>query len=193
MGNYLDAMGRLQEGMKEHQIAEELAPLTSSDRAQNLYFSRQFDRSIELNKKRVEIDPNDAIANWNLFRAYAEKGMEAEAIKAWQQTGLALGYKKGTEVLSRAYPTLGYRAAVQKGAEWAEEQSARGNLDFPVALAEMYSVIGEKDKAFHWLEKAFEERDGSLVSLSVNPIFDPLRSDPRYNDLARRMGLPSQL
>ena len=96
-------------------------------------------------------------------------------------------------MLSRAYAALGYRAAVQKGAEWAEQQSARGNLDFPVALAEMYSVIGEKDKAFHWLEKAFEEREGALVYLSVNPIFDPLRSDPRYKDLARRMGLPSQL
>ena len=191
-GGYLDAMGRLQEGMKEHQIAEELAPLTHRA-AENLYLSRQFDRSIELNRKRVEIDPTDAIAHWNLFRAYAEKGMEAEAIKAWQQTGLSLGYKKGAELIGRWYPTLGYQGALREGARWMEQESALGNFDFPWAVAEMFTLVSDKDKAFHWLENAYEERDGGLVTLTVNPIFDSLRSDPRYKELVRRMGLPSQM
>ena len=191
-GGYLDAMGRLQEGMKEHQIAEELAPMTHRT-AENLYLSRQFDRSIELNRKRVEIEPSDAGAYWNLFRAYAEKGKEAEAINAWQQTGLALGYKKGAELIGGWYPTLGYQGALREGARWMEEESARGDFDFPWAVAEMFTLIGSKDKAFHWLEKAYEERDGGLVTLTVNPIFDPLRSDPRYKELVRRMGLPNQL
>jgi eukaryotic-like serine/threonine-protein kinase len=189
-GIYLDMMGRLGEGMKEHQIAEELAPMTHRT-AENLYLSRQFDRSIELNKKRLEIDPND-VASWQLFLAYALKGMEPEAIKAWQQTALSLEYKQGAELIGRWYATLGYRGALRQGAKWMEEETARGNFDFPWAVAQVFTLVGDRDKAFHWLETAYEERDPGLASVWVNPVFDPLRSDPRYKDLVHRMGFPGQ-
>jgi hypothetical protein len=66
----------------------------------------------------------------------------------------------------------------------------RGNFDYPVAIAEIYILLGDKDKAFYWLYKAYDERDGWVEELAVSPMFDSVRSDPRYKTLVKKIGFP---
>jgi eukaryotic-like serine/threonine-protein kinase len=188
---YLLDMGRFDEALRESQSAQELDVNSYAAMGLYLYYTRQYDRGIELMKRVVEIHPEDAVGEWwQLFHDYSGKGMEAETVDAWRHTGLALGYGKGAEIIQKAYAEAGYRAALQRGAKWAEEETARGNFDFPYALAETYVLVGNKDKVFFWLDKAYERRDGALVDLAVSPIFDSVRSDPRYRALVKKIGFP---
>jgi eukaryotic-like serine/threonine-protein kinase len=189
--SYLNATGRLDEALKESQAAQELDDGMHMSMAQYLYFTRQYDRGIELEKRMLEIHPDDAVAEWwQLFHMYSGKGMEAETINAYRQTALAMGYKKGLDEIEQEYARSGYRAALRQGARWMEEESARKNFDFPEPTAEIYVLLGDKDKAFHWLEKAYEERDTFLNELAASPIFDSVRSDPRYKALVKKIGFP---
>jgi tetratricopeptide (TPR) repeat protein len=190
LGDYLDAMGRLQEGRNEQQLAQELDPNTEY-MASYFYLSRQFDRGIELLRRRAELDPSDAIIHWTLFHHYAEKGMEPESIAELQRAAVLAGFKKAAEATRRAYATSGYRAAIKECAKAQEQEYSRGNFPFPAFVAELYSRLGDKDKAFYWLQKAYEDRDDEVVFLRVDPTFDPLRSDPRFEQLVRRVGLPN--
>jgi hypothetical protein len=121
---------------------------------------------------------------------YAGKGMEAETVDSWRQTAIALGYMQGAEVVRAAFAKSGYRGALQQGVKWMEEETARGDFDFPEPTAEIYVLLGNKDKAFYWLQKAYEERDCFLLELAVSPMFDSLRSDPRYKALVKKIGFP---
>jgi eukaryotic-like serine/threonine-protein kinase len=191
LAGYLDDMGRFDEALRESEIAQELDFNTWGSMGLYLYFTRQYDRGIELMKRVVEIHPEDAVGEWwQLFHLYSAKGMQAETVEAWRRTGLALGYGKGAEIIQKAHAEGGYRAALERGAKWAEEETARGNFDFPYALAETYVLVGNKDKVFFLLDKAYERRDGALVDLAVSPIFDPVRSDPRYRALVKKIGFP---
>jgi eukaryotic-like serine/threonine-protein kinase len=190
LGDYLDAMGRLQEGRNEHQLAQERDP-NNDYMADNFYFSRQVDRGIELLRMRAELNPNDALIHWSLFNHYAEKGMQGESIAELQRAAASAGFKKAAEAIRHAYATSGYRPALKECARRQEQEYARGNFQFPTFVAEIYSRLGDKDKAFHWLRKAYEDRDDSLVFLRVSPTFDPLRSDPRFEELVRELALPN--
>jgi eukaryotic-like serine/threonine-protein kinase len=187
---YLSETGRFDEALKESQAAQELDDSVWFSMGGYLYFTRQYDRGIELVKRMTEVHPDDFVGEWwRLFHFYAAKGMEAEELNAWRQTGLALGYTQGPDI-GRAYRTLGYRGALRKGAKWMEEETTHGNFDFPEPIAEVYILLGDKDKAFYWLDKAYEERDGFLTELAVSPIFDSVRSDPRYKALVKKIGFP---
>jgi hypothetical protein len=138
----------------------------------------------------VEIHPDDFVGEWwRLFHMYAAKGMEAETLNAWRQTGLALGYTRGPDI-ARAYSRLGFQGTLRQGAKWMEDETAAGNFDFPEPIGEIYVLLGDKDKAFFWLEKAYQERDGFLTELAVSPIFDPIRADQRYKALVKKIGFP---
>jgi eukaryotic-like serine/threonine-protein kinase len=189
--SYLNATGRFDEGLKESQAAQELDDGMHMSMAQYLYYTRQYDRGIELEKRMLEIHPDDAVAEWwQLFHMYSGKGMEAETINAYRQTALAMGYKKGLDEIGQEYARSGYHAGLRQGVRWMEEESARKNFDFPEPTAEIYILLGDKDKAFHWLETAYEERDGFLNELAASPMFDSLRSDPRYKALVKKIGFP---
>ena len=188
---YLNAAGRFDEALKESQTAQELDDSVWFSMGEYLYFTRQYDRGIELVKRMIEIHPDDFVGEWwRLFHFYAAKGMQAETINAWLQTGLALGYTKGAEMVEKVYSKSGYRGALRQGAKWMEDETAGGNYDSPASIAEIYILLGDNDKAFYWLEKAYEERDSSLEELAVSPIFDPVRSDPRYKALLKKIGFP---
>ena len=101
----------------------------------------------------------------------------------------SLGYSEVTEALDRGYAQGGYAGAMRLAAETLAALSKRTYVQ-AMQIAKLYAHAGEKDRALDWLEKAYQERESRLVYLGVVPGWDPLRDDPRFQDLLRRMNLP---
>ena len=101
----------------------------------------------------------------------------------------ALGDHEVEEALDRGYAQGGYQGAMRRA---AETLVARSKITFvpPFPIARLYAVAGENDRALEWLEKGYEERSPTMPYLGIIPIFDPLRDDPRFQDLLRRMNFP---
>jgi TolB-like protein len=189
---YLSGMGRHEEALAEIRRAKEINPtslIINAVEAWVLYHARDCDRSIEQSLKVVEMDPNFAEVYEYLKRCYDRKGMYREAIAARQTRRKLAGYDaEETAALREA------AAATDAGVYWRkrleqelEEAKQEPSVDFDVA--EIYAQLGEKDRAFACLERAYRERSYMLMYLKVAPELDPLRSDPRYADLLRRVGL----
>jgi len=185
-GLYLDAMGRYQEGEREEQLAQELDP--GSDHLMDGYNARgKYGQVLKLARDQVEAHPDDGLAQCYLASAYMHTGMYKEAIEGLQRVVEMSGYPEMARPLARAYAASGYRGALRL---WAKDlEHAQGNPASPTMVAEVYTLLGEKENAFKWLERGYAERDGFLLGLK-DPVWQPLRSDPRYRDLIQRIGLP---
>jgi TolB-like protein/Tfp pilus assembly protein PilF len=192
-GLSLGGVGRLEEGIAEVKRAVELEPLDLSMNA-NLawaYFTaRQFDSAFDQAKKAHALDNNHVVGRWNLSQAYIAKGMYAEAI-ALNENSL-----KANPTSQSALRDTGFAYAKTGRRREAEEmisrlsEIAKTNYVMHCRIASIYGALGEKDKAFAELERAFAERDWDLHRLKVDPFMDPLRDDPRFNELLRKIGLP---
>jgi len=101
------------------------------------------------------------------------------------------GFTESAELFRRNYVKLGYVKAVRAQAAETEKYYQQGTTDVPGIIADLYSRIGDKAKAFHWLEIALQEHDSGMPYLNCDPEWDSLRSDPRFKDLVRRIGLPA--
>jgi serine/threonine protein kinase/Tfp pilus assembly protein PilF len=182
--------GRLEEAIAQHTRALELDPLSLIiNRALGLtfYYSRQYDQAIEQERKALELDPKLSPAHESLGRAYLQKSMYKEGIAEFENLlTISPGYPLGLSDLGYAYAVTGRRAEAQKVLDQLNELSKQKYVQ-AVLRARIYAGVGEKDKAFEWLEKGFEDR--TLPAIKVDPTFDPLRSDPRFADLLRRMNL----
>jgi serine/threonine-protein kinase len=192
---YLVLMGRVQEGVAHAKRAVELDPLTPT-RLHKIgfayFFGRQYDRALQTYREAQEFDP-DLDFHFRFGLIYREKGRYEEAIAEF------LGPAEGE--VDRAHPhTLGHlgntyaRAGrVREARECLRELKERLEEDivgvYEVAL--IYAGLGEEDQAFEWLERAYEERNQGLIWMLVEPPLDPLRSNPRFEDLLRRMNFPS--
>jgi len=185
-GLYLDAMGRYQEGEREEQLAQELDP--GSDHLMDGYNARgKYGQVLKLARDQVEAHPDDGLAQCYLASAYMHTGMYKEAIEGLQRVVEMSGYPEMARPLAKAYAASGYRGALRL---WAKDlEHAQGNPASPTMVAEVYTLLGEKENAFKWLERGYAERDGFLLGLK-DPVWQPLRSDPRYRDLIQRIGLP---
>jgi TolB-like protein/Tfp pilus assembly protein PilF len=191
--SYLMCRGRVDESIAASNRARELDPFSLSISAQRGFLlenARRYDEAIAQLQSVIAMDPNHYQAYWLLGHTYAANKQFDEAIAAAQKavelserTPGALG------ILGLAYGLAGRKAeANQVLNELLKLNESR--YVTPAALANVYIGLGEKDKAFEWLEKAFEERSNYVAYLKVFPIVDPLRSDPRFADLLRRVGLP---
>lgn len=191
-GEYLRATLRLEEAMKEYQRAQELDPLSATafvGVAETYAEERQYDRTIQQYRRALEIDPSHGLAHF-LFRSiYEQKGMYKEANTEWQRGVTLYGYGEVAEALGRGYARSGYKGARQ---EWLKALKARPKQIRTPAylLADAYRDLGERDRALEWLQKSYEEREGSLAFLNTPPYWDDYRSDPRFQALLRRVGLP---
>jgi len=189
---YLAAMGRFEEATKEGKRAQDLDPLSvtlAEISAWMFYFARDYDGAIEEQRKVIEFDPSNFGPHRRLGLAYLQKKMNAEALAEIQQSrALSGGNAEEIGYLGYAYAVTGKRAEAQKVLDELQEQSKRRYVS-PWLIALIYTGLGNKDQAFIWLEKAYEDRSVNLMYLKVEPILDPLRSDPRYADLMRRMNL----
>jgi DNA-binding winged helix-turn-helix (wHTH) protein/TolB-like protein/Tfp pilus assembly protein PilF len=191
--NYLMAMSRTQEALAESRRALELSP---TDVAINEHLgwaylmARQYDQAIEHSRATLELDPDFVQAHRVLSLADLYGGHYEVAIselqKAVQPTAadpvpLAL--------LARAYALSGRAAEARNLLRELEELSKQRYVS-PADIAVLRGDLGEKDEAFQWLGKAYEERSNFLINLKVDPAFDSLRSDPRFAALSARIGLP---
>jgi len=190
---HLATLGRSDEGLAEANRALELDPLSimiNFNVAVPHYYGRRFDQAIEQYRKTIDMDPNFPIPHWALGRAYTAKGIYREAIAELEKySALTGGSSRALAALGNAHARSGdHREALRV----LEELNAISKQRYVPShhFAWVYIGLGDKDQAFAWLEKAYEERSSYLTWLKVDPVFDPLRSDPRFADLMRRVGLP---
>ena len=190
---YLCALGRLDEALAEAQRAQELDPLSviiTRDVGLVFYYARRPDAAIEQYRKALELDPNFALARQAMGRAYLLKGMLAEAVAETERAVLLAQDNVAMQAaLGHVYAVAGRVMEAQKILESLRDRSGRGYVS-PVSIAVVCVGLGEIDSAFEYLEEAFRDRNGGLMTLMVHPVFEGLRSDPRYTDLLRRIGLP---
>jgi TolB-like protein/DNA-binding winged helix-turn-helix (wHTH) protein/Tfp pilus assembly protein PilF len=191
---HLQTAGRFDEAMLHLKRAQELDPLSlilGANIGSLLYVMRQHDQAVEQLQKTIEMDPNFAPAHNRLERAYLAKGMYEAAI-AEQKKTIALdppmGRWRRTSDLGYAYAVAGQRAEAQKILSELQELSKQRYVA-PFNFALIYVGLGDKEQAFAWLEKAYQEYPLSLDSIKVDPELDTLRSDPRFTDLLVRMKL----
>ncbi len=190
---FLTYMGRHDEAVAEGRKALELDPLSliiNNDLGQVYYFARRYNEAIYQLRKTLEMDPSFAIAHYFLALAYAHRSAYARAIDEAQKA-MSLAGDGDTLILSQ----LGIIFSLS-----GEGDRARGVLDqlfelsgeryvSPFRVALIYAGLGESDRAFAWLNSAFEERDHRMETLRVHPGLDVLRSDPRFTGLLDKAGL----
>jgi tetratricopeptide (TPR) repeat protein len=154
----------------------------------NYYFQRRYDESLELWHRSVEVRPSSAIAYFGLFHVYVGKKSYDNAIAALQQELKLEGRTQGAEAIGQSYKRAGFAAALQTMIK-VDERSLSQDYD-PFEVATAYSLLGDKDQAFVWLGKAVDARSNFVIPLNVDPTWDNIRSDPRFEELVRRIGLP---
>jgi serine/threonine-protein kinase len=188
----LEVMGRAEEAFVEIRLAQELDPLSlviSCDVGIRYYFARQYDQAIDQYLKTLEMDPNFPVAHIWLARAYEQKGMYEEAVAEYQKKLTILsGDTQGAAALGRAYRVSGLRGILWQQLEELERLSKERYVS-PLDMASIYTRLGEKDQAFEWLEKAYEQRFGLLAWLKLDPSLDSLRLDPKFDALLKKIGL----
>jgi TolB-like protein/DNA-binding winged helix-turn-helix (wHTH) protein/Tfp pilus assembly protein PilF len=193
LGDYYATMGQLQESVLEVERARELDPLASivnSDLCTMLFFARRYDEALAQCKANLDLDPNSVRALWSIGEVYAAKGMNSEAVstflQAMQLGGAPPGMIAAAKTGARDSGLKGYWKALTP---FLPENVANGNLE-PFDAAVGYAYAGDADMALRSLEKAVEARCYGITYLAVNPMFDSLRSDPRFVSLLRRIGVP---
>jgi DNA-binding winged helix-turn-helix (wHTH) protein/TolB-like protein/Tfp pilus assembly protein PilF len=191
--NYLIAMGRTQEALAESRRALELSP---TDVAINEHLgwaylmARQYDEAIEHCRVTLELDPDFVQAHRVLSLADLYRGHYEVAISGLQKGVQSAGADPvALALLARAYALSGRAAEARHLLRELEELSKQRYVS-PADIGVLYGDLGEKDEAFQWLGKAYDERSNFLINLKVDPALDSLRSDPRFAALAARIGLP---
>jgi serine/threonine-protein kinase len=191
--HYLMAMDRMEESMAEIKLASELDPFSAD---MNLCFgwhclsTTDYDEAIDLALKGVQMDPKNAWAHVIMGWAYEQKSMITEAmvefqnaLGSWKDGSLPLG------ALGHAYGIAGKKKEAQEILGKLLEMSKKGYVP-AYDIAVVYVGLGENAQAFEWLSKALEERSGFLIYIKCDRRIDGLRSDPRYEALLKRIGLP---
>ena len=187
---YLSNIGELADAATQAQQAYDLDPLSTRPNdalAQSYWFRRDYDKAIAQYKKSVETSPNSSNPHYNLFDVYLAKSMYDQAVAEFAQGLRIESQTQAADSLVESYKRSGYKAFLQTVIQLYRDPSWK-DYD-PSVVAEAYALLGDKDQTFVWLNKAYETRLG-LFYLKVYPPWDSIRSDPRYADLLRRMGLP---
>jgi TolB-like protein/Tfp pilus assembly protein PilF len=193
-GQNLMFLGRSTEAIAVMERARELDPLSIIINA-NLgfvfYHARQFDRAIDSERTALNLDPNNPLIHRYLGLAYLQRGMYDEAIDNLRRAvDSSRGFPEYAAELARAYAAKGERAKARKILGDLRNRALREYVS-SFSLAVAYTGLGEKDAALNHLERSYEERCDLLPTISVNPLFDSLRSDPRFQQLVRRIGFPT--
>jgi len=188
--HFLRQEGKIEESIREGRRAVDLDPVSADGSfilAQSLYEARRYDEAVSQQRKTLDLDPRFWPANLYIGKTLAEQGQFQEAVEE---------LKKAGDFSAEPYATIGYvygrmgRAAdARKVIADLQEQSKKGYVA-PTNFAKVYIGLGDKDQAFAWLEKGYQQRDYWMAFLNGDPMFDSLRSDPRFQDLVRRIGFP---
>jgi len=189
---YLAFQGRFDEALAESERARQLDPLSliiAADNGAILYFSRQYDQAITRFRGVLDMDPGFTRAHL-VIAAYAQKGQYKEAladIEAWR--GIAGDAPWIAEWEAYVYGLAGDRAKAQQALQNVQQLTRKWKVDPTQFMIVCYTGMNDKDEWLTWLEKAIREHTNVPTGLRVDPLYDPLRSDPRFQELLRRVGL----
>jgi tetratricopeptide (TPR) repeat protein len=191
---WLIAQGQAEDALREIRLAQELDPLSliiNTDVAEMWYYARRYDEAIEQARRTVEMDTGFALARRLLGVAYRAKRQFAPAIQELETAARVGGLRADVLAsLGHAYAEAGRTQEARK--VLAELEQASGDRpDMAHWIATILAGLGEKDQAFAWLERSYQEHNGALILFRVAPELDPLHSDSRFQDLVRRVfGVP---
>lgn len=187
----LISSGRTEEAFAEIKKAEAIDPLSvliQTDHGEYYYFARRPDEAIAQLQKAIDMDPGFVRAHWLMGRALIQKGRcdegIEEALKAEKMSpvGEAIGWR------AQEYASCGRKAEARAVLNQLLQLS-KDHYISPHWFAATEAGLGNKDEAFKWLDQSIDRRFGPMIYLKVNPIWDPLRSDPRFPERLRRVGL----
>jgi tetratricopeptide (TPR) repeat protein len=191
--SYLLGLGRFDEALLEVERAQQLDPLslyTSVNAGWTFYFVRQYDRAVEKCQQALELDANSDGAHACLGHSDRAKGMREQAISESERAVTLSGRAPARVVgLARAYAAFSKRVEAQKLLEELRDRARHGYVS-PYHFAMIYIALGEQQQALASLDQAYAERDRYLTWLRVDDAFDPLRKEPRFQDLLHRIGFP---
>jgi len=193
-GQFLSWDARPTEGISHLRRAVELDPLNmqyNTNLGQAFGNARQYDASVEQLKKTLEMDPNYAQAVSQLSREYFDMGKYDLWLETWKKSMVL--FQRPDELaiaedVSRVYSKSGFKPALLREIEMRKQLANHRYVD-PADIAYDYAALGDKEQTFAWLDKAEAEKSGGLEVVKVVPAIDPWRSDPRYLDLLKRIGL----
>jgi eukaryotic-like serine/threonine-protein kinase len=188
--------GRAQESIDEVNRARQLDPLSpiiGHAQAEAYFYDRQFDKAIEAEKKVIADNPNFPAAYGGLGFSYWSEHKYPQAIEAYRMSGRVADDKNFIEVaaaMDEGFRSGGWPGALRRAIEVSLAQR-KANTEYvaPYGIAQYYADLGDKDHAFEWLNTAYQEHDVFLFSIRTDFTMDSLRSDPRYAEMVRKVGL----
>jgi len=189
--HYLAIMGRTDEAMAQIDRALSLDPFNvtiHSFRAVDLLLARRFDDAIAQARKALSMDPRNPVASSALVVALVEQGTTSEALPLIKDRFKDYGIPGFEAALDRGFAEAGFAGAMKRG---AEALAATDIVGLRGEVADFYVLAGDLDRAMEWLEMAYEARNPNLPYIGAGPWYDALRFDPRFQDLLRRMNLPT--
>ena len=191
-GEYLGQMGRSNEAIAQMKRAKEIEPLSltiNTDLGSLLYFAGRVDESIEQLRETLELDSSWVRTHIELGYAFRQKRQYQEAIKAFKNAlEIDRNESYALSQLAHTYGLIGQNDEAYKIIEQLHRQ-AKQQYVLPTDIAAAYVGVGDKTRAFEWLEKGFRDRDDGIPFLKVDPSWDPIRSDARFQSLLQRIGL----
>jgi TolB-like protein/DNA-binding winged helix-turn-helix (wHTH) protein/Tfp pilus assembly protein PilF len=193
LASVLDVTGRPDQAWREFEVSQELDP-NHDHLADALYQRGQFDQVIQIRQRLAKTDPADGYNHYALALAYAQKGLHKEFVEEMSAMAPLFGLPELSTQLQRAYTQSGYQGALRQWAKELDQLAARKQAYYPGALAQAYAALGDKGRAFYWLEQYSQHRDLAsaepTIYFKTDPGLAPLRSDPRFGEFLRRAGLP---
>lgn len=188
---FLTAMGRTDEALAQVSAAQQLDPLygVSTTAGWDLYCARRYDQALEYCQKAVDMAPNDESSHACMSWAYLGAGRYQKAVDEAKQAWTLSGEQPVWAVLlGQAYAKNGNSVEAHSILEGLLKQSRTAYVP-PTFIAALYTSLGDTERGFQWIDKAYAERDPYLAGIKTDPGFDSLRSDARFKDLAARLGL----
>ena len=190
-GWFLMTEKRFEEASVEMEKARQLDPSSLTinvGRGRLYYFSRQYEQAARHFQSIIAIEPNDRSLYLALYDVYQQSGMYAEALEAFLKFQELGGMPPAaSEEFRQIFRRSGWHGFLRRRLEQMERQKAEGFRESPTSFADLYLRLGEKDKAFTMLEKVFEAREPSVLQFKIEPLYDPLRDDPRYAALLAKI------
>ena len=189
---YLTAMGDVDQAIAERKRAvsiEPKSPLLNAALGEAYYQARRFSDSIAPYQVSLSIDPHYAVAVINMGRAYQQMGMHPQALQAYQSILAFAPHDPALLALLGHLDAVSGQPAAARGIISQLQQISSGKYVPSLYVAMIYTGLGDQDQAFTWLDKAYAERCEYLVYLPTEPMADPLRTDPRFPALLKRLGL----
>lgn len=189
---FLAKLGRFKEAFSEIEIAKELDPLSlpvATSAGSILRYARRYDEAIEELRRAIDLEPSFKLTHVELAQVYELKGMFQEAASEWSTVDVLSGNPKLELHYAAVRDAAGYQRSTQLWIEHLRESSKR-EYTSPMGMAVAYARLAKAEQALAWLEEAYRRRDPGLSALKVEPLFDFLRSNPRFQDLLRRMNFP---